>query len=73
MKKQQLDHFLRAAGRITKEKQLAIVGSQSFHGKRADLPDQLLALLDTTPVTAAARKSIRLRIQTGFAHRGKPA
>lgn len=179
MKKQQLDHLLRAAGRITKDKQFVIVGSQSLHGKQPDLPDQLLvsleadliaknhpertswleaigvgsrfhdefgyyadpvdehtavlpkgwqgrlvnlpggdtggvtglcldphdlaiskyvanrekdrvflqamivrkvidqdrllALLDTTPMTAAARKSIRLRIQTGFAHRGKPA
>ena len=73
MKKQQLDHLLRAAGRITKDKQFVIVGSQSLHGKRPDLPDQLLALLDTTPVTAAARKAIRLRIQTGFARRGKPA
>ena len=31
MKKQQLDHVLRAAGRITGERQFVIIGSQSLH------------------------------------------
>jgi hypothetical protein len=35
MNKQQLDHILRAAGRITGEKQFIIIGSQSLHGKVA--------------------------------------
>ena len=42
MKKQQIDHVLRAAGRITGEKQFIIVGSQSLHGKHPDLADYIL-------------------------------
>lgn len=42
MKKQQLDHVLRAAGRITGEKQFLIIGSQSLHGRYPDLPDDIL-------------------------------
>jgi hypothetical protein len=42
MKKQQVDHVLRAAGRITGEKQFIIIGSQSLHGKYPDLPDDIL-------------------------------
>jgi hypothetical protein len=42
MKKQQLDHILRAAGRITGQKQFVIVGSQSLHGKYPDLPDDIV-------------------------------
>jgi hypothetical protein len=41
MKKQQLDHVLRAAGRITGEKRFLIIGSQSLHGKHPDLPDDI--------------------------------
>src|SRR5277367_3468730 len=42
MKKQQVDHVLRAAGRITGEKQFIIIGSQSLHGKHPDLADDIL-------------------------------
>ena len=42
MKKRQVDHALRAAGRITGEKQFIIIGSQSLHGKYPDLPDEIL-------------------------------
>jgi hypothetical protein len=42
MKKRQLDHVLRAAGRITREKEFIIIGSQSLHGSFPDLPDALL-------------------------------
>jgi hypothetical protein len=42
MKKQQVDHVLRAAGRITGEKQFIIIGSQSLHGKHPDVPDEIL-------------------------------
>ncbi|HEX5047199.1 MAG TPA: DUF6036 family nucleotidyltransferase [Gammaproteobacteria bacterium] len=42
MKKQQVDHVLRAAGRITGEKQFVIVGSQSLHGKHPDLADEIV-------------------------------
>jgi hypothetical protein len=42
MKKQQLDHVLRAAGRITGEKQFVIIGSQSLHGKYPDLADEIV-------------------------------
>lgn len=42
MKKQQLDHVLQAACRITGEKQFLIIGSQSLHGKCPDLPDEIV-------------------------------
>lgn len=42
MKKQQLDHVLRAAGEITGEKQFVIIGSQALHGKYPDLPDEIV-------------------------------
>jgi hypothetical protein len=42
MKKQQLDHVLRAAGRIAGERQFTIVGSQSLHGKCPDIPDEIV-------------------------------
>lgn len=42
MKKQQLDHILRAAGNITGQKQFVIVGSQSLHGKYPNLADEIV-------------------------------
>ena len=42
MKKQQLDHILRAAGDITGEKQFVIIGSQALHGKYPNLPDDIV-------------------------------
>ena len=42
MKKQQLDHVLRAAGRITGEKRFVIIGSQSLHGLHPDLADEIV-------------------------------
>jgi hypothetical protein len=43
MKKQQLDHILRSAGRITGEKQFVIIGSQALHAQYPDLPDLICA------------------------------
>lgn len=42
MKKQQVDHVLRAAGRITGEKEFVIVGSQALHGKHPDLANDIV-------------------------------
>jgi hypothetical protein len=42
MKKREIDHVLRAAGRITGEKQFIIIGSQALHGKYPDLPDDIV-------------------------------
>jgi len=42
MKKQQVDHVLRAAGRITGEKKFIIVGRQALHGKHPDLADSIV-------------------------------
>jgi hypothetical protein len=42
MKKQQVDHVMRAAGKLTGEKQFVIIGSQSLHGKYPDLADDIL-------------------------------
>jgi hypothetical protein len=42
MKKWQVDHVLRSAGRITGEKRFVIIGSQSLHGKFPDLADEIV-------------------------------
>ncbi len=42
MKKREVDHVLRAAGRITGERQFIIVGSQALHGKYPDLADEIV-------------------------------
>ena len=42
MKKRQLDHLLRAAGRIAGQREFVIIGSQSLHGKHPDLPDEIV-------------------------------
>lgn len=43
MKKKQVDHVLRAAGKIVGDDSFIIIGSQSLHGKFPDLPDELVA------------------------------
>jgi hypothetical protein len=57
MKKHQLDHVLRAAGRITGDKQFVVIGSQSLHGKYPDLPDDIVqsAGVDLIAKNRAAR------------------
>jgi len=57
MKKQQVDHVLRAAGRITGDKQFIIIGSQSLHGKYPDLPDEILRSAEVDLI--AGEKSAR--------------
>lgn len=42
MKKQHVDHVLRAAGEITGEKRFIIIGSQALHGKYPDAPDTIV-------------------------------
>lgn len=42
MNKRQLDHLLRAAGRITGETEFLIIGSQSLHGTCPDIPDAIV-------------------------------
>ena len=56
MKKQQVDHVLRAAGRITGEKQFVIVGSQALHGKHPDLADDIVR---SAEVDLIAKRDIR--------------
>ena len=41
MKKQHVEHVLRAAAKITGETQFIIVGSQALHGKFPDIPDEI--------------------------------
>jgi hypothetical protein len=57
MKKQQLDHVLRAAGRITGEKEFIIIGSQALHAKHPDVADDIVesAEVDLVAVGNAAR------------------
>jgi hypothetical protein len=56
MKKQQLDHVLRAAGRITGEKQFVIIGSQSLHGTYPDLPDDIVLSAEVDLIAAKTRE-----------------
>jgi len=53
MKKQQVDHALRAAGNITGEKQFVIIGSQSLHGKHPDVADQILTSFEVDLIAGA--------------------
>jgi hypothetical protein len=46
MKKRHVDHVLRAAGRITGERQFIIIGSQSLHGKYPDLADEIMLSIE---------------------------
>lgn len=55
MKKQHLDHVLRAAGRITGEKQFIIIGSQSLHGRYPDLPDDIVRSAEVDLVASKIR------------------
>jgi hypothetical protein len=52
MKKREVDHVLRAAGRLTGEKQFIIIGSQSLHGKYPDLPDDLVRSFEVDLIVA---------------------
>ena len=51
MKKQQVDHILRAAGDLTGERQFIIIGSQSLQGKYPDLPDDILRSFEVDLIT----------------------
>ena len=57
MRKQQVDHVLRAAGRIAGDKQFIIIGSQALHGTYPDLPDEIVrsAEVDLVAGKAGAR------------------
>jgi hypothetical protein len=57
MKKQQVDHVLRAAGRSTGEKQFIIIGSQALHGKYPDLADEILKSVEVDLI--AGKKAAR--------------
>ncbi len=52
MKKQQVDHVLCAAGRITGEKRFIIIGSQALHGKHPDLADEILTSFEVDLVAS---------------------
>jgi hypothetical protein len=52
MKKQQLDHVLRAAGRISGARQFVIIGSQSLHGTHPDLPDEIVSSAEADLIAA---------------------
>lgn len=42
MKKQHVEHVLRAAAKITGERQFIIIGSQALHGRYPDIPDEIV-------------------------------
>ncbi|OLB09628.1 MAG: hypothetical protein AUH10_14020 [Gammaproteobacteria bacterium 13_2_20CM_66_19] len=56
MKKRELDHVLRAAGRITGEKQFIIIGSQALHGKYPDLADDIVKSAEVDLLAAKSPK-----------------
>jgi hypothetical protein len=62
MKKHQLDHVLRAAGRITGQKRFVIVGSQSLHAKYPDLPDDILSSAEVDLVAASGDRTEWLNV-----------
>ena len=52
MKKQQVDHVLQAAGRITGEKQFVIIRRQSLHGKCPDVADEIVMSAEVDLIAA---------------------
>jgi hypothetical protein len=56
MKKRELDHVLRAAGRITGEKRFIIVGSQALHGKHPDVADDIIKSAEVDLLAAKTPK-----------------
>lgn len=57
MKKQQVDHVLRAAGRITGQKLFVIVGSQALHGKFPDVPDTIMHSVEVDIMAARSAEA----------------
>ncbi len=56
MKKRELDHVLRAAGRLTGEKHFIVVGSQALHGKHPDIADDIIKSAEVDLVAAKGPK-----------------
>jgi hypothetical protein len=56
MKKRELDHVLRDAGRITGEKRFIIVGSQALHGKHPDVADDIIKSAEVDLLAAKTPK-----------------
>src|SRR3970040_280309 len=52
MKKQQVDHVLRAAGRITGRKQFVIIGSQALHGQYPERDDDIVRCAEVDLIAA---------------------
>jgi hypothetical protein len=65
MKKQQVDHVLRAAGRITREKQFVIIGSQSLHGEYPNLADEIVTSSEVDLVAARSPQQTGLLNEIG--------
>jgi len=65
MKKQQVDHVVRAAGRITGEKQFVIIGSQSLHGKYPDMADEIVMSAEVDLVAAKSPQVTELLNEIG--------
>lgn len=65
MKKQQVDHVLRAAGKIAGDDQFIIVGSQSLHGKYPDLPDELVMSMELDLYAKTQRANTELLYAIG--------
>ena len=58
MKKQQLEHLLRAAGRILNEKQFIVIGSQSILAKYPDAPPELTMSTEADFITKNKKKNL---------------
>jgi hypothetical protein len=65
MKKRQLDHVLRAAGRITGETRFLIIGSQSLHGRHPDLADELVMSAEVDLIAAKKPERTELLNEIG--------
>jgi len=65
MKKQQLDHVLRAAGEITGEKRFVIIGSQALHGRYPDLADDIVMSAEVDLMVLRKRDQTELLNEIG--------
>lgn len=62
MRREQLEHLIRAASSITNEYEVVVIGSQSILGEHPNAPESLLRSMeaDIFPVTDDPMKTARL-------------
>lgn len=67
MRRSKLEHIIRAAGSITGDPEIVILGSQALLGQYPDAPEErLLRLLESLPVADPQKQRISKLIHRDF-------